>query len=203
MKQEHSAGFVVVFTVAAIWLNAGMAWLNELLALPFFMDSIGTAVAAAVLPFVPALLVAVLTNFAMEVVFGFPGAAWPFFICSVATMLIVRAFVSTGRFKSVGDALLVSLLVALANAILGGTIAAFVFGGLTTVALDYLVTGLVTAGQSLVTAAFWARVPANLVDKTIAVFAAFFLAVPLARLEHRIRRRRPFRPNAQPVSGDQ
>ena len=189
MKQAHSAGFVAVFAFCAIWLNAGLAWLNELAALPFFMDSIGTAIAAAVLPFWPALAVAVLTNFAMEVVFGFTGAAWPFFICGVATMLIVRAFVITDRFKTVGDGLLVSLLVALANAILGGAIAAFVFDGLTIVGLDFLVTALVTAGQSLVTAAFWARVPANMIDKAIAVFAALFLAGPLLRLEQRLRTR--------------
>ncbi len=41
--------------------------------------------------------------------------------------------------------------------------------------VDYLVTGLVAAGQSILSASFWARIPANLFDKTIAVLAAYFV----------------------------
>jgi energy-coupling factor transport system substrate-specific component len=186
MKQGQSKLFCIAVVVLAIGLNAGLSWVNESLALPFFFDSIGTAIAAVALPLFPAFLVASLTNVAMEVVYGFHGVSWPFFVCNLATLFIIRAFVERDRFGTIGDALIVSLLVALANAVLGGLIAAFVFGGVTTVGLDYLVTGLVTAGRSLASAAFWARVPVNLIDKTIAVFAAFFLAPTLARLEHRL-----------------
>jgi energy-coupling factor transport system substrate-specific component len=190
MKQVQSPTFIGFLVVASLSVNAGLSWINESLELPFFMDSIGTSVAAVILPFWPALFVALATNFTMELVLGLTGYAWPFFICSLATFAIIRGFMSADRFHTVGDALLVSLLVAIANAILGGIVAAFVFGGLTTVGLDYLVTGLVSAGQSLLTAAFWARVPVNLIDKTVAIFIAFFLAAPLARWSRRLSLRR-------------
>lgn len=83
--------------------------------------------------------------------------------------------------QGVGDALLASLLVGLANAVLGGALASFLLGGLTNVGLDYLVAGLVTAGRSITSVAFLARVPVNLMDKAIAVFAACFLMAPIER----------------------
>jgi energy-coupling factor transport system substrate-specific component len=64
--------------------------------------------------------------------------------------------------------------VAFANSVLGALIAAYVYGGFTSVGVDYLVSGLVATGQSIVSAAFLARLPANLFDKTIAVLAAHF-----------------------------
>ncbi len=181
MQQEKRVSFVGILVTASLLVNLGLTMLNETLQLPFFFDSIGTAVTAASAGLVPGIIVAVWTNLLHELYYGFVGASWPFFVCGVATVLIVRAFIKAKRFSSVGDVLLASLLVGLANAVLGGAVAAFLFGGMTNVGLDYLVAGLVTAGRSLVSAAFLARIPANLVDKAIAVFAAYFLMGPIER----------------------
>jgi energy-coupling factor transport system substrate-specific component len=186
MQERRSILFYMLLVTGSLAVNTGLAVINEELSLPFFLDSIGTAVAAASGGLISGLIVAVGTNLLQEVVFGFTGQSWPFFICGVATVLIVRAFVRAHRFESVGDILLVTLLVALANAVLGGTIATFVYGGLTSVGLDYLVTGLVSAGRTLLSAAFLARIPANLVDKAIAVFTAYYLLEPLRDLHRRM-----------------
>lgn len=169
--------------VAALALNTVLSIVNTVFNLPFFLDSIGTAIAAAVVALPAGIAVAIATNLIQEIVHSAGGTAWPFALCGIATVLIVHAFVRADRFATIGDAILVSLLVAIANAVLGGIIATFVFGGLTGVGLDYLVTGLVAAGQSLVSATFWARVPTNLFDKALAVFAAFALRAPLLRLK--------------------
>jgi len=173
----------IVAVIVGILINGGLNAANNALTLPFFFDSVATAVAAALLGLVPGIAVAVGTNLLIEVFTGFPWTHAPFAVCGIATALIVWAFVRRGAFGRLGPVLLASLLVALANAVLGGTIATFVYGGLTAVGVDYLVTGLVAAGQSIVSAAFWARVPANLVDKTIAVLAAYaaFVAVQRSR----------------------
>jgi energy-coupling factor transport system substrate-specific component len=189
MQEERRGSFVGIVVVTSLAINVGFMTVNETLQLPFFMDSIGTAITAASAGLVPGIIVAVSTNLLLEVYFGFHGASWPFFICGVATVLIIRAFVKAKRFSSVRDALLVSILVGLANAVLGGIIASFLFGGLTSIGLDYLVAALVTSGRSLVSAAFLARIPVNLIDKAIAVFAAYFLMAPIE--QWRIRRVKP------------
>ena len=175
--------------MAALGVNLGLSLINTALNLPFFLDAFGTAVAAATVGLVPALIVAVGTNALFEVAYGFSLTHLPFALCGIATVLIVRAFVRRGRLRNVGDLVVASLAVAMANAILGGFIAAFVFGGITGVGIDFLVTGLVSSGQSLLSASFWARVPANIIDKTLAVFVAYVARVPLRRLARRLARR--------------
>ena len=171
---RYRPGLVVAGVLVAIVFNAALNAANNALSLPFFFDSIGTAVAAAVLGLVPGIVVALGTNLLIEVFMGFPWTNVPFAVCGMATALIVWAFVKRDAFTSIGNVLLASLLVAFANSILGAIIASFVYGGVTGVGVDYLVTGLVAAGQSLISATFWARVPANLFDKTIAVLVAYF-----------------------------
>ena len=177
--------FTVCVVVASLATNLGLSLVNTALNLPFFLDAIGTAVAAATLGLVPALIVAVGTNALFEVAYGFTLTHLPFAICGIATVLVVRGFLRAGWFASVGQALLVSLAVAFANAVLGAVIAAFLFGGITGVGVDYLVSGLVTSGQSLLSASFWARVPANIIDKTVAVFVAYAVREPLLRRARR------------------
>lgn len=160
---------------AGLVLNVGLNTANNAISLPFFFDSIGTAVVAATVGLFPGLLVAAGTNLLIEVVMGFPWTNLPFAICGFATAVIVWLFVRRRAFDNIGSVLLASLLVALANSILGSIIATYVFGGITGVGVDYLVTGLVAAGQSIVSASFWARVPANMFDKTIAVLVAYFV----------------------------
>ena len=78
-------------------------------------------------------------------------------------------------FYRLHHAILGVLFVTIANAILGTIVASYVFGGVTGHASDYLVKGFVLAGQNMIQASFWARIPSNLVDKTIAVLPAFIL----------------------------
>ncbi|MFW6289207.1 MAG: ECF transporter S component [Spirochaetota bacterium] len=189
-RTPSSLVFAVLLVLAALIVNVGLSLINTALNLPFFLDSIGTAVVAAVAGLAPALVVAIGTNMLFEVTYGFTLAHLPFAVCGIATVFIVRAFVRTGNFRNVGNVLVASLAVAMANAILGGIVAAFLFGGVTGVGIDFLVTGLVASGQSLLTASFWARVPANIIDKTIAVFVAYFSFAPLRRLGHRLSRDR-------------
>jgi energy-coupling factor transport system substrate-specific component len=184
--QKGAPLFVVSIVLTALAVNCLLSIINEGLALPFFFDSIGTAIAAVTVGLVPALVVAVGTNALFELIYEGGGVHIPFAICGIATVLILRAFRRSGNFTTIGNALFASLAVALANAVLGGMIAAFVFGGITGVGIDFLVAGLVAGGRSVLSASFWARVPANLIDKTIAVFVAFFLQGPLRTLGDRL-----------------
>ena len=185
-ERKQPLPFVLLIVVTALALNLALNIANNALGLPFFMDSIGTAIAAVTVGLVPALVVAVGTNGLFELAYGMDFTHLPFAICGIATVLILRAFLSRGLFRTAGHALVATLAVALANAVLGATVVTFLFGGVTAVGIDYLVTGLVASGQSMLTATFWARIPANIIDKAMAVFAAYFARAPLLALANRL-----------------
>jgi len=156
--------------------------LNALLSLaardrvPFFLDSIFTAVAAAVFGLPYGLATALLTNGWHEVFDGFSGFHLPFALCGFATALIVDAFVRSGRYRGMLAWSLCVGAVTLANSVLGALIAAFVFNGATRMNLDNIVAGFALFTDSVLAAAFLARLPINLVDKALAVVPALALA---------------------------
>lgn len=157
--------------------NALLCWLFQ--GLPLFMDSIFTAAAAAVFGPWQGLLAAFLTNGFIEVLSGFSGLHLPFALCGAATALIVAASVRSRRFWSPLGAAASVLAVVLANAVLGASIATFVYGGSTRVNIDSIAAGFAVIADSIFTAAFLARLPINFIDKAIAVLPALALAKAL------------------------
>lgn len=149
--------------------------------LPLFLDSIFTAIAAAVFGPWHGMVVAVLTNGWNEALDGFSGLHILFAVCGVATALIVSGFVRSGHYRGALSWSLCIGSVTLANSVLGALIAAFVYGGGTRMNLDNIVAGFALFTDSIFTAAFLARLPINLVDKALAVVPALALAIAVAR----------------------
>jgi energy-coupling factor transport system substrate-specific component len=173
---------VVAAVIVAGLLNAGLVAVNTLVFLPLFFDSIFTACTGALFGWLPGMLAGAWTNLAYEIMFGFPMTMLPFAICNMSTGVIIGVMAGRGQFRSGLNALVAVLLVTASNSILGALIATFVYGGITgAAAVDYVVVGLLAAGRSIFSSAFVARIPANLVDKGIAVFAAFALLGWLTR----------------------
>jgi energy-coupling factor transport system substrate-specific component len=79
-----------------------------------------------------------------------------------------------GLFRTGAHVVVAVLLVTVANALLGAAVALAVFGGASGIEVDYISMGLLLTGKPMFWAAFLARIPANLVDKALAVLAAFF-----------------------------
>jgi energy-coupling factor transport system substrate-specific component len=144
--------------------------------LPFFMDSIFTAIAAALWGPWQGMATALMTNVFFEATGGFSGSNLPFAACGMATALIVSAFARAERFRGVLGSILCIAAVTLANSLLGSLIATFVFGGGTRSNIDDVVAGFMLFTDSILGAAFLARVPINFVDKAIAVVPALLLA---------------------------
>lgn len=149
---------------------------NMALGSPLFFDSIFTAASGALFGPLAGCLCGLFTHGFLVAFHGW-DLAWAYFLpCSLATGLIAGLFSRGGRALSLYGVLLCAALTSLANAVLGAGISAFAFGGITVHASDYLVTGLILAGQSMLSASFWARIPLNLIDKGIAVALAFILS---------------------------
>jgi len=182
MVRARSFWLAAAAVFAAGIVNALLVVVNTHLFLPFFFDSIFTACAGALFGWLPGVLAGLWTNLAWEVMFGFPMTMLPFGICNMSTGLIVGLMAFSGHFRTGVHALVAVLLVTASNSILGALIATYLYGGITgAAAVDYLVVGLLATGRAVLSAAFLARIPANLIDKSIAVFAAFFLLRYLSR----------------------
>jgi energy-coupling factor transport system substrate-specific component len=144
------------------------------LQLPLFMDSIGTAIIAAIMgPFVGAVS-GVLYNVIASIINGNMMGTL-FGICNIATALIVGLMAKKGKFETLVHAIIATVAVALANALLGAPIAIVVYGGIQGSGVDLAVAGFLALGNDILNAAFLARIPINLVDKGIAVFVAWLI----------------------------
>ena len=156
-------------------LNCLASMANMAVGSPLFLDSIATA--ACGLLFGPWFgCLCGLSTHAFLVILHGGVLEWAYFLpCSLATGLIAGLFGRKRPAVSLLRVLLCIVAIALANALIAAPIAAFAYGGITVHASDYLVAGLILAGQSILSAAFWARIPINLIDKGIAVAVAFLL----------------------------
>jgi len=157
-------------------MNVGLNAANRLIPSPLFVDSILTAVVSALAGWGPGLLTALETQLGMEVglaLIGAGGTALPFVFCGFATATVVALMARAGRFRTAFHLVVATVAVTLLNAVIGAFTALYVFGGITLHTSDFLVTGLLLGGQTLQEAAFWVRIPLNLVDKGLAVGLAF------------------------------
>lgn len=148
------------------------------LSLPLFLDSIGTAIVAAIMgPFVGCVsgvgynvISSIVNGNIMSSLFG---------LCNIATALIIGYMARSGKFKTIVHAIIATVLVAIANALIGAPIAVVVYGGIQGSGVDLLVAGFLSMGKDILSAAFLARLPINLADKGIACFAAWLILMRL------------------------
>ncbi|MBI9106660.1 MAG: ECF transporter S component [Spirochaetales bacterium] len=164
-------------------LNLGFSWFNNyILRAPLFFDSIFTAAGAVCFGPLAGTLIAALTNLGMELMYGMAGFHWPFMICSISTALILGFMAKGGYFSKQIHLTLAILAVTVSNALTGSILAYLLFSGNSGVGIDVIVSAFTETGMSVLASAFVARLPANLIDKMIAVYAAFGLKVLFERV---------------------
>ncbi|MBF9015894.1 MULTISPECIES: ECF transporter S component [unclassified Oceanispirochaeta] len=170
--RKASTYFYVI--IPAVILNLLFSYFNNaILETPLFLDSIFTAVAAVFLGPAAGVLTGLLTNIGMEFVYGMTGLYWPFAVCNMATGFIVGTMNKKGYFKNILHMSIAAFLVAFTNAVLGAHIAFLLFRGDSGAGIDSVVSALLHMGQSMFSAVFWARIPANLADKLITILTAY------------------------------
>ena len=143
--------------------------------LPLFLDSIGTAVVAALFGVIPGMLTGLFTNLLADLFYPANPIFFSFAPVNIATGFFVGYFAWRFDLSRPGVVAALLVLVTLTNVILGTATVVSVYAGTTATSIDYLVTALVLTGRSLFSAALLARIPANLVDKAIAILVAYWL----------------------------
>ena len=174
-------GLLLFLPLLAVF-NLGFSWVNNyILKSPLFLDSIFTAVAAVLFGPLPGLITAVLTNIGMELMYGMTGYYLPFAVCSITTALILGFMVKGGYFKKQFHVTAAVLAVTVSNALTGALVAYLLFSGDSGVGIDVIVSAFTETGLSVLASAFLARIPANLIDKMIAVYTAYGLYLLVER----------------------
>lgn len=166
-------GMLIIIPVFTI-LNLAFSALNSYaLRSPLFLDSFFTVAGAVCYGPLAGVIIAAATNLAMEVVYGFTSWYWPFMICGIATALITGGMAKRGYFSKQIHLTIAIFAVTVSNAFLGAFIAYLLFSGDSGVGIDVLVSAFTETGMSVLTALFVARLPANLIDKMIAVYVGY------------------------------
>ena len=168
--------YVAIMIPLGVAINYVGGLLNGALGGPLYLDSIGTAVVAAVMgPWVCAIS-GLLFNIVSALMGGNMMSAL-FGICNIGTGLIVGYMTKWGFFEKWWQVLIVAnVLVSFWNAATGSPIASVVFGGVDgSAGTSVSIAALQAIGADLVTAGFIARMPLNLIDKGIAVLIAWIV----------------------------
>ena len=168
--------YVAIMIPLGVAINYVGGLLNSALGGPLYLDSIGTAVVAAVMgPWVGAIS-GLLFNVVSALMGGNMLSAL-FGICNIGTGLIVGYMTKWGFFEKWWQVLIVAnVLVSFWNAATGSPIASVVYGGVDgSAGTSVSIAALQAIGADLVTAGFIARMPINLIDKGIAVLIAWIV----------------------------
>jgi energy-coupling factor transport system substrate-specific component len=175
IKRKNRLILTILAVISAIILNGIFSNLNNLLELPIFLDSIFTIMTAALFGLWPSLIVALFSNFFIELLNGFPGIYYPFAIVNILTAVTTSLIVNKKLFETANHAFWLILLLSFINSFAGAIIVTIVFSGYTNLSIDYIVKSIILSGQTIISASFLVRLIVNIVDKGIGVLLTFFV----------------------------
>lgn len=166
-----------VMAASLIALNLAMSKVAATLALPVYLDSVGTILAAAVLPWWATVLVGAATS----ILAGF--VVHPAFFYYVGTQvtiaLIAILAMRLGAFRQLWTAVFAGLLIAICAALVSAPVTVLVFGGVTLGGTTAINAVLMAAGQNVWKSVLGGSMLIEGVDK---VAACLLAAVVLRRL---------------------
>lgn len=171
-----------VFVAAScLALNLTLAKVAALLALPVYLDSIGTILGAALLPPVLAISVGVLTSLLGGIVIN------PYFAAYVGTQLCIAlaavVFVKLGFFEKWWKALLAGLGIAIVAVLVSAPVTVLLFGGVTLSGTTAVNAVLLASGRTLWESVIGGSALVESIDKPSAALLSWLV---LQRLPQRL-----------------
>jgi len=171
--RRHPVLITAIMLVAGL-LQTGLVLLNyEVLKTPLFLDTIATLISTAAFGMTAGSLTAVVTHVLLEINSGFSGDFLPWVVVNISSAVVLGILIKKRLFSTILHVLTAVICITLVNSILGAMIATYVYGGITGHRVDYIVTSFLAIGRSLTSASFISRLPINIIDKGIAVLAAY------------------------------
>ena len=159
---NNSKSRIITFCGLAIAVNIVLGIVTDALQLPFYLDTLGTVITAALIGPVPGAMVGALTNIITGFMYSIKDI--PFLLVNVAVALIVGFVAKKFKF-TYKSAFITGLVLAIVCPLIGTPIGIAVYGGLTGTVSDVLVVWLKSSGSSIFAASFIGKVGNNLIDK--------------------------------------
>lgn len=167
MSQERNTTRKILFTGLCVGINIVSSFIAIALRLPIYLDTLGTIMVANLFGAPWALVCALLSSICNA---GYDPFALPFAPQGMTTAL-VASFIFRTKFLKALPRVLKGFLIALPAAVVGASIAAYVFSGVTSAGSSYFVQLLhFGAGLSLVEASFIVQLLTDAADKILIVF---------------------------------
>lgn len=177
---NNSKSRMITFCGLAIAINIVLGIATSALKLPFYLDTLGTVLTAALVGPIPGAVVGALTNIITGFIYSIRDI--PFLLVNVAVALIV-GFVAKKFKLTYKSAFITGLILAVVCPLIGTPIGIAIYGGLTGTASDIIVMLLKSSGSSIFAASFIAKIGNNILDKIgtclLAVFVIKYLPMSM------------------------
>lgn len=177
-------GFKYDFSLIAILLipigvaiNFVGAQIVNLLKLPVYLDTIGTALAAMIAGPWVGMVTGACTNIVKSLINPVSLAFTP---VQMAVGLVVGLLSIYGMFNKFWKVLLSSVLIALTTSVVASPIQVMVFGGATGNSSDALVATFLASGQKIWTAVFSTKIINESIDKILCLLVAYFTVTKIS-----------------------
>lgn len=152
--------------------------------LPLFLDATGTMLAAVLIgPWIGGL-VGLMTNVIYGIIYctnSVPFGVVNFGI-GLLTGYLVIALKGYHRWYA---PLLIGCIIALFTPLMSAPIATYLFGGITAHGIDKFVVALVDSGNSMLSSAFWGRLPTSFIDKLLSAYMVYGIILIWPKLTNR------------------
>lgn len=170
---------ITVTAASLVALNLVMSKVAAALSLPVYLDTIGTIIAAAVLPWWAAVVVGVSTSIGAGVIVH---PAFFYYVGTQATIaLLAVAFVRMGALRATWTAVLAGFAIAVCAAIVSAPVTVLVFGGVTLGSTTAINAVLMAAGQNIWKSVIGGSLLIESVDKVAACIVASIVLRRLPR----------------------
>ena len=169
----HHRRILVVF-LFSLCLNFLGSYIQTVFDLPLFFDTVGTILCAVVIgPWIGGLA-GLLTN-TLKGMF-FTTLSIPFGLVNLVVGIAAGylAIWLKGYCKWYSP-LVVGTVTALLAPLVAAPIAAYLFGGMSAHGIDRFVVSFIESGHSILSSAFWGRIPMSFVDKLISSYLIYGL----------------------------
>jgi energy-coupling factor transport system substrate-specific component len=178
IKMEPTIQKQLVIAACCVAANVGLGKLSNLVSLPFSMDTIGTILGAAMLPW-PVLIVTAILSSILEAI-----AIQPPFIYFVGTQIAIaiaaRLLLFAGLFDSLARSVFAGLIIGIISAIVSAPVIAFVFGGIAVPSVSAVNALFLASGHSLWASVVSGSLIVESIDKMAAGAIVWLVLIRLA-----------------------
>lgn len=176
LKYDFSLIAILLIPIG-VAINFVGAQIVNLLKLPVYLDTMGTALTAMI----GGPWIGMATGICSNLVKGLLNpVSFAFTPVQMAVGLTIGLLSMYGMFNRVWKVLIAAALVSLATTVVAAPIQVLMFGGATGNSSDALVATFLASGQKIWTAVFSTKIINELIDKSICLVIAYFIVIKMS-----------------------